>query len=146
MHRENDFVCLRITGEVEKRTITAHSRESGNPVWVPAFAGSSGEIGRDSPMPTKYPNGMRSMQWRRTPFRIRHRLLAFAINNALGHWRSCADRRCRRARGCQDHECYWRRLEQMTYEEQMRMREAATPLAKLLWIGCIKGSEGRPRF
>jgi hypothetical protein len=38
------------------------------------------------------------------------------------------------------------RLEQMTYEEQMRMREAAAPLAKLLWIGCIKGSEGRPRF
>jgi hypothetical protein len=34
----------------------------------------------------------------------------------------------------------------MTYEEQMRMREAAPPLAKLLWIGCIKGSEGRPRF
>jgi len=97
-------------------------------------------------MHTKYPNGMRLMQWRRTPFRIRHRLLAFAINNALGHWRSCADRRCRRARGCQDHECYWRRLEQMTYEEQMRMREAAAPLAKLLWIGCIKGSEGRPRF
>ena len=29
---------------------------------------------------TKYPNGMRSTQWRRTPFRIRHRLLAFAIN------------------------------------------------------------------
>ena len=49
-------------------------------------------------------------------------------------------------RGCQDHECYWRRLEAMTYEEQMRMREAAAPLAKLLWIGCIKGSEGRPRF
>jgi hypothetical protein len=44
-------------------------------------------------MPTKYPNGMRSMQWRRTPFRVRHRPLAFAINNALGHWRSCADRR-----------------------------------------------------
>jgi hypothetical protein len=97
-------------------------------------------------MPTKYPNGMRSTQWRRTPFRIRHRLLAFAINNALGHWRSCPDRRCHRARGCQNHECYWRRLEQMTYEEQMRMREAAAPLAKLLWIGCIKGSEGRPRF
>jgi hypothetical protein len=82
-------------------------------------------------MPTKYPNGMRSTQWRRTPFRIRHRLLAFAINNALGHWRSCADRRCHRARGCQNHECYWRRLEQMTYEEQMRMREAAATLAKL---------------
>jgi hypothetical protein len=97
-------------------------------------------------MPTKYPGGMRLTQWRRTPFRTRHRLLALAINNALGHWRSCADRRCRRARGCQDHECYWRRLEQMTYDEQTRMREAAAPLAKLLWIGCIKGSEGRPRF
>ena len=97
-------------------------------------------------MPTKYPNGMRLSEWRRTPFRMRHRLLAFAINDAFGHWRSCADRRCRRARGCQDHACYWRRLEAMTYEEQMRMREAAAPLPKLLWIGCIKGSEGRPRF
>jgi hypothetical protein len=97
-------------------------------------------------MPTKYPGGMRLTQWRRTPFRTRHRLLALAISSALGHWRSCADRRCRRARGCQDHECYWRRLEQMTCDEQTRMREAAAPLAKLLWIGCIKGSEGRPRF
>src|SRR5215472_1553869 len=61
---------------------------------------------KGQPMPTKYPNGMRLTQWRRTPFRKRHRLLAFAINNALGHWRSCADRRCRRARGCRDHECY----------------------------------------
>jgi hypothetical protein len=61
-------------------------------------------------------------------------------------WRSCADRRCRRARFCQDHECYWRRLEQVSYDEQMRLREAAAPLARLLWIGCIKGSEGRPRF
>ena len=50
-HRENDFVCLRITGEVEKRTITAHSRESGNPVWVPAFAGTSGEIEGTAPCP-----------------------------------------------------------------------------------------------
>jgi hypothetical protein len=31
----------------------------------------------------------------------------------------------------------------MTYEEQFRLREAAAPLAKLLWIGCIEGSEGR---
>jgi hypothetical protein len=97
-------------------------------------------------MPTKYPGRMRLTQWRRTPFRTRHRLLALAINDALGHWRSCADRRCRRARACQDHECYWRRLEQMTYDEQMRVREATAPLAKLLWIGCTKGSEGRPRF
>ena len=111
-----------------------------------AFAGTSGEIGRDSPHAHQISERHAMEQWRRTPFRIRYRLLAFAINNALGHWRSCADRRCRRARGCQDHECYWRRLEQMTYEEQMRMREAAAPLAKLLWIGCIKGSEGRPRF
>jgi hypothetical protein len=26
----------------------------------------------------------------------------------------------------------------MTYEEQFRLREAAAPLAKLLWIGCIE--------
>jgi hypothetical protein len=37
-------------------------------------------------MPTKYPSGMTLTQWRRTPFRTRHRLLAFAINDALGHW------------------------------------------------------------
>ena len=97
-------------------------------------------------MPNKYPGGMPLTQWRRTPFRTRHRLLALAINDALGHWRSCVDRRCRRARFCQDHECYWRRLEQLTYEEQIRVREATAPLAKLLWIGRIKGSEGRPRF
>jgi hypothetical protein len=97
-------------------------------------------------MPNAYPSGMSLTQWRRTPFRTRHRLLAFAINNALGHWRACVDKRCRRARFCQDHACYWRRLEGMTYEEQIRMREAAAPLAKLLWVGCIKGSEGRPRF
>ena len=30
---------------------TAHSRESGNPVWVPAFARTSGEIGKDNPCP-----------------------------------------------------------------------------------------------
>jgi hypothetical protein len=35
-------------------------------------------------MPTKYPNGMRLTQWRRTPFRMGHRLLAFAINDAPG--------------------------------------------------------------
>jgi hypothetical protein len=113
-------------------------------VPLPRCAGQDAE--RKALMPTKYPGGMRLTQWRRTPFRTRHRLLALAINNALGHWRSCVDRRCRRARFCQDHECYWRRLEQMTYDEQMRLREATAPLVKLLWIGCIKGSEGRPRF
>ncbi|MGA8654387.1 MAG: hypothetical protein WB677_27875 [Xanthobacteraceae bacterium] len=97
-------------------------------------------------MKTKYPRGMSYTQWRRTPFRMRHRLLGFAINNQLRYWRSCADARCRRARGCQDHACYWRRLEEMTYEQQKRVREAAAPLAKLLWIGCAKGSEGRPLY
>jgi hypothetical protein len=91
------------------------------------------------------PGGMRLTQWRRTPFRTRHRLLALAINDALGHWRSCVDRRCRRARFCQDHECYWRRLEQLTTRSRCA-REAAAPLAKLLWIGCTKGSEGQSRF
>jgi hypothetical protein len=31
----------------------------------------------------------------------------------------------------------------VSYDEQMRLREAAAPLARLLWIGCIKRL-GRP--
>ena len=42
--------------------MTAHSRESGNPVWVPAFAGTSGKTGKDESMPTKCPRGMRLTQ------------------------------------------------------------------------------------
>jgi len=94
-------------------------------------------------MQGKYPRGMSYTQWRRTPFRMRHRLVGYAINNLLRHWRSCADARCRRAHACQDYECYWRRLEQMPYEEKKRVRAAAKPLAETLWIGCCKGSEGR---
>jgi hypothetical protein len=85
-------------------------------------------------------------EWRRTPFRIRHRLIGVWINDRFRHWRSCADPRCRRARSCQDHACYWRRLATMSFDEQMRVRKAAEPLAKLLWIGSSLGSEGRPRY
>jgi hypothetical protein len=62
-------------------------------------------------MPTKYPFDMTFTQWRRTPFRTRHRLLGLMINNHFRYWKSCADARCRRARSCQDYLCYWRRLE-----------------------------------
>jgi hypothetical protein len=34
----------------------------------------------------------------------------------------------------------------MPIEDAQRVRAAAAPLAKLLWIGCSKGAEGRQRF
>ena len=94
-------------------------------------------------MQTKYPQGMTYTQWRRTPFRQRHRLIGLMINNHFRYWRACADAHCRRARACQDFQCYWRRLQQMPLEDGLRVRAAAKPLAKLLWIGCSKGSEAR---
>ena len=97
-------------------------------------------------MPAKYPQNMTFTQWRRTPFRTRHRLMGLMINNHFRYWKSCADARCRRARSCQDYLCYWRRLEKMPFDDAQRVRGVAAPLAKLLWIGCTKGSEGRLRF
>jgi hypothetical protein len=97
--------------------------------------------------PGKYPQGMSYTQWRRTPWRVKHRLVGVALNNMFGYWRSCADARCRRARCCQDYECYWRRLQKLSsFDEQMRVRDAAAPVAKLLRIGSTRGSEGRPLF
>jgi hypothetical protein len=101
---------------------------------------------KDKLMKSKYPQNMTYMQWRRTPFRTRHRLIGVMINDHLRHWRSCGDARCRRARSCQDYQCYWRRLHKMPIEESLRLRGAMKPLAQLLWIGCSKGSEGRPRY
>ncbi len=97
-------------------------------------------------MKGKYPQRKTYTAWRRTPFRIRHRLIGVSINDRFRTWHSCADARCRRARSCQDYECYWRRLETMSLDEQMRARKAAEPLAKLLWIGSSKGSEGWPLY
>ena len=97
-------------------------------------------------MKPNYPQNMTFTQWRRTPFRTRHRLLGLMINNHFRYWKSCADARCRRARSCQDYQCYWRRLEKMPIEDARRVRGAAAPLARLLWIGCTQGSEGRLRF
>jgi hypothetical protein len=94
-------------------------------------------------MKKRYPQGMTYTQWRRTPYRIKHRLVGLALNDQFRYWRTCADARCRRARACQDFECYWRRLNEMPLEEQMRVRAAARPLVELLGIGSTKGSEGR---
>lgn len=94
----------------------------------------------------KYPQRMTLTEWRRTPFRVRHRLIGIFINDHLRAFRSCRDARCRRARSCQDHQCYWRRLHDHTFDEQMRLREAVKPLAKLLSIGSGKGSEGYPLY
>jgi len=94
----------------------------------------------------RYPQNMTFTEWRRTPLRTRHRLLGLMVNDYLRHWHTCADARCRRARSCQDYQCYWRRLQKMPFEEGQRLREAVKPLAKLLWIGCTMGAEGRQRY
>ncbi len=97
-------------------------------------------------MKGKYPNGMTFTRWRRTPFRVRHRLVGLALNDHFRYWRTCADAQCRRARACQDFECYWRRLSALPYEQQKRVRADAAPFVKILWIGCRKGSEGRSLY
>lgn len=97
-------------------------------------------------MKPKYPFGMTLTQWRRTPFRTKHWMVGLTLNNLFRYWRTCADNRCRRARKCQDFKCYWRRLQQLPFDEQMRVRTAADPIKKLLWIGSSKGSEGRPLY
>jgi hypothetical protein len=97
-------------------------------------------------MKGKYPRGMSYTQWRRTPWRVKHRLVGEAINDRFGYWRACADVRCRRARSCQDYQCYWRRLQKLSFKEQLRVRDAAAPLAALLRIGSTQGAEGRPLF
>ena len=97
-------------------------------------------------MKKKYPGRMTFTQWRRTPFRKKHRLVGLALNDRFGYWRDCADARCRRARTCQDYKCYWRRLQKMPEAEYMRTRDLAKPWVKLLWIGSSKGSEGRMQY
>jgi hypothetical protein len=92
-------------------------------------------------MKGKYPRGMTYTQWRRTPYRTKHAIVGVALNDLFGHWRSCPDHRCRRARRCRDYRCYWRRLSKLPHEEQMRLRTRAEPLAKLLSIGSGQGSE-----
>jgi hypothetical protein len=94
-------------------------------------------------MPKKYPGRMTLTQWRRTPFRLKHRLVGLAINNHFGFWRDCKAARCRRARSCQDYQCYWRRLAALpSLEEQFRVREKVKPWDKLLGIGSTRGFEG----
>jgi len=39
-----------------------------------------------------------------------------------------------------------KRLSALPYEEQKRVRAAAAPFVKILWIGCRKGSEGRSLY
>jgi hypothetical protein len=81
-------------------------------------------------------------QWRRTPYGIKHRLLGVWINDRLGYWRTCKDARCRRARSCQDYECYWRRLQDLPYEEAMRLRKVVEPWTEPLQLGSRKGAHG----
>jgi hypothetical protein len=95
-------------------------------------------------MTKKYPGGMTLTQWKRTPFRLKHQLVGLAINNEfLFWWRDCKNARCRRARGCQDYTCHWRRMSEMpSFDEQLALRGKLKPWEKLLWIGLTRGSDG----
>jgi hypothetical protein len=98
---------------------------------------------RKNLMPKKYPGRMTLTQWQRTPFRLKHRLVGLAINNHFGFWRDCKHARCRRARSCQDYECFWRRMATLpSLDDQLRVRDKLGPWRKLLWIGSTRGSEG----
>jgi len=98
-------------------------------------------------MAKRYPGRTSFTQWRRTPYRKKHRLVGIVINNYLRHWRDCEDARCRRARSCQDHECNWQRLETLaTFDERMRVREQTGRWKRLLSIGSSKGSEGSKQY
>jgi hypothetical protein len=101
---------------------------------------------KGTPMKKKFPGRMSFTQWKRTPYRKKHRLVGIAINNRFRYWRDCPDARCRRARCCQDYLCYWRRLQDLPHEERMRVRTRAEPWAKLLRFGSSKGSEGRMQY
>jgi hypothetical protein len=73
-------------------------------------------------MQSKSPQRMTYTQWRRTPFRTRHRLIGLLLNDHFRYWRLCADARCRRARRCQDYQCYWRNLSGKSLDEQRVVR------------------------
>lgn len=99
-------------------------------------------------MPKKFPGRMTYTQWVRTPWRKKHRLLGLTLNTRVfRYWRDCEDARCRRARACQDHECYWRRLQKLpTTDDVLRVRKRAESWTWLLGEGDSKGSEGRMRY
>jgi hypothetical protein len=82
-------------------------------------------------MKTRYPGGMSYTEWKRTPFRVRHRLVGFAINNMLRYWRSCGNANCRRARACQNFACYWRRLQELSFEDAAQHKGRGRPSALL---------------
>jgi hypothetical protein len=99
-------------------------------------------------MRKKFPGRMTYTQWLRTPFRQKHRLLGLTLNTRVfRYWRDCDDVRCRRARSCQDHECYWRRLSKLpNTDEVSRVRKRAESWTWLLREGSSKGSEGRKPY
>jgi hypothetical protein len=73
-------------------------------------------------MQSKSPQRMTYTQWRRTPFRTRHRLIGLLLNDHFRDWRSCADACCRRTRRCQDYQYYWRNLSGQSLDEQRVVR------------------------
>ena len=95
----------------------------------------------------KYPRRMTFTQWRRVPYRRKHRIIAQAQCDLLGYWQDCAKARCRRARSCLfPHPCYWDHKRQMSDAERAQADAACKPLRALMSIGSSKGSEGQWLF
>jgi hypothetical protein len=91
----------------------------------------------------RFPLRMTRTQWIVLPYRLRHAYVAYAQCMLLGHWRDCAQARCRRARRClSPHPCYWDRKSAMTPAERAKAEAACRPLRGLLSLGSLKGSEG----
>jgi hypothetical protein len=91
----------------------------------------------------KYPRRMTFTQWRRVPYRKKHALIAQALSDLLGYWRTCKNNRCRRTQGCLLlHPCYWERKDKMSDAERAQADAACRPLRELMNIGSFQGSEG----
>lgn len=91
----------------------------------------------------RYPRRMTLTQWRRTPYRQKHMIVAQAQCDLLGYWRDCNKARCRRARSCVfPHPCYWERKAKLSDAERARMDALCKPLRALMRFGSTRGSEG----
>jgi hypothetical protein len=91
----------------------------------------------------KFPRRMTFTQWRRTPYRRKHWLIAQAQCDLLGYWRECADPRCRRAQQCKSpHPCYWDHKEKLSDAQRARADTLCKPLRALMQFGSTRGAEG----
>jgi hypothetical protein len=138
------------SGEETNKT-RARKRCGNECAYPPCFGGGRDLLPRRRAKPkkseeavvkTRYPLRMTYTQWRRTPYRQKYWMVGLALCDLLGHWRSCSDNRCRRARRCQNYRCYWKRRNQMSEAERRKADGLAKSLKEMLRIGSTRGSEG----